>query len=321
MANRRVRIGKKGKAWVKWAVMAGVVLLLGVTCAASVGVGAWLLRTAEKYPAGQQEPVLPEVPKQEILPVSVPSIKAHAYRIGDRYSSYTYADITHLCAPLRGQDGALAFQSNVCEKAGWEENGSVDLAQNVDNLHHNGLYLSAYMTVSGFAEQDKAMRELRLSYEAALIAEAAGAGVDEIFLCGLEPTQANIAEVCAYLQRVKVLAGDCAIGVLISPDVLLAARYEAYTAAQLLRVCDFLVLDLRGLPLRAPEQTMQEQLTQEQLLTVQYVMENMQYDLIRYSPRLALDGTQTDALDYVISKGYQNWEIMESAEQTDSEGS
>ena len=129
-------------------------------------------------------------------------------------------------------------------------------------------------------------------------------------------TQANIAEVCAYLRRVKVLAGNCAIGVLIAPEVLLSARYDAYTAAQLLTVCDFLVLDLRGIPLDVADPA-----AEQQALTVRYILENMQYDLIRYSPRLALDGAQTDALDYVISKGYQNWVIMESAEQTESEGS
>ncbi|MBO5758106.1 MAG: hypothetical protein J6S28_10445 [Clostridia bacterium] len=316
MAKRRVRIGKKGKAWVKWAVMAGVVLLLGVTFAASVGVGTWLLRTAEKYPAEKEQQTVPEVPKEEIVPITVPRIKAHAYHVGDRYTSYLNAGIAQLCAPLRTADGALVFDSAVCERAGWEPNGSADLAANVENLHHNNLYLTAYLPISGFAEQDAAMQELTLSYEAALIAEAAAAGVDEVFLCGLAPTQANIARVCEYVRRVKVLAGDCAIGVLITPEVLLSARYEAYTAAQLLTVCDYLVLDLRGIPLDAFEPE-----AEQQTLTVRYIMESMQYDLIRYSPRLALDGTQTDALDYVISKGYQNWVIMESAEQTDSEGS
>ncbi len=308
MAKRRVRIGKKRDAWVKWGIAIGIAVLLGATFVASVGVGNWLLRTAEKYPAGEEQQTLPEVPTEQIIQVKVPHMKAHAYRIGDRYSNYVYAEISQLCAPLRTQDGALAFDAAVCERAGWEQNGSVDLAANVNNLHHNNLYLCAYMSISGFAEQDAAMRELTLSYEAALISEAAAAGVDEIFMCGLAPTQANIAEVGAYLRRVKVLAGDCAIGVLITPEVLLASRYDAYTAAQLLSVCDFLVLDLRGLPLDAIGQ---EQDQEQQMLTVKYIMENMQYDLTRYAPRLALDGEQTDALDYVIAKGYNNWLIME----------
>ena len=112
----------------------------------------------------------------------------------------------------------------------------------------------------------------------------------------------------------KSLAGDCAIGVLIHPEVLLASRYDAYTAAQLLTVCDFLVLDLRGLSMDVTEPA-----SEQQALTVRYVMENMQYDLTRYSPRIALDGDQTDALDYVIAKGYGNWVIMESTEQAEIE--
>ena len=314
MAKKRVRIGKKRDAWVKWGIAIGIVLLLGATFAASVGVGSWLLRTAEKYPAKQEQSTAPEVPKEEIVPLTVPRIKAHAYKIGDRYSSYLNAGIAQLCAPLRTKDGALAFRSAVCDRAGWEQDGKADLAQNVENLHHNNLYLSAYMPISGFAEQDAALQELMLSYEAALIAEAAASGVDEIFLCGLAPTQANIAEVCAYLLRVKSLAGDCAIGVLITPEVLLASRYDAYTAAQLLTVCDFLVLDLRGLSLDVTEPE-----AEQQTLTVRYVMENMQYDLTRYSPRIALDGGQTDALDYVIAKGYGNWVIMESVEPAEIE--
>ena len=323
MVKRRVRVGKKRNAWVKWAIAMGIVLLLGAVFAASVGVGNWLLRTAEKYSASESETSVPEVPEQEIIPVSVPRIKAYAYALGDRYSSFTYAGITHLCAPLRARDGSLVYASAVCDRAGLETGGSVNLAQNVENLHYNGLYLTAYVPIGGFAEQDAAMRELVLSYEAALIAEAAAAGVDEIFLCGLAPTQANITEIAAYLRRVKELAGDCAIGVLITPEVLLASRHDAYTAAQLLSVCDFLVLDMRGLPLRAAEH---ESGTAEQgtdavsgvagqnALTVEYVIQNMQYELIRYSPRLAFCGEQTDALDYVSEKNYGNWLIMGEAE-------
>ena len=40
-------------------------------------------------------------------------------------------------------------------------------------------------------------------------------------------------------------------------------------------------------------------------------MQNLQYDLTRYSPRLALNEAQTDDLDYIIAKGYGNWVIME----------
>ena len=37
----------------------------------------------------------------------------------------------------------------------------------------------------------------------------------------------------------------------------------------------------------------------------------MRYELTRYAPRLAFDGEQTDALDYVIEQNYGNWLIME----------
>lgn len=326
MAIKRVRVGKKRHAWVKWAVAAAIVLAVGVSFAASVGVGNWLLQTAEKYPAGEQE-TQTALPEQEILPVSVFPIKAHSYGFGNRYSSYVYAGITQLCAPLCGADGSPVYDSAVCERAGWETCGSVDLAENMLDLHQNGLYVSAYMPIDGFAEPDAALRELALSYEAALIAEAAAAGVDEIFLTGLAPTQANITAVLQYLRRIKSLAGNCAIGVLIEPEVLLAADYDVYTAAQLLQVCDFLVLDLRSLPLTATEpetetqgesETQLETETQTEQggtqLTVTTVLEQMQYDLQRYSPRLALDTTQTDALDLIIAKGYGNWVIMESTQ-------
>ena len=241
MAKRRVLAGKKKNTWVKWAVAAAILLLLGVTFAVSLGVGNWLLRTAEKYPAGEAE-TESTLPEQEILSVAVSPIKAHSYAFGNRYSSYLYAGITQLCAPLCAADGTPVYDSAVCERAGWEECGSVNLAKNVQELHQNGLYVCAYMPIDGFAEQDAALRELALSYEAALIAEAAAAGVDEIFLTGLAPAQANITEILQYLRRVKALAGNCAIGVLISPEVLLAAEYDVYTAAQLLQVCDFLAL-------------------------------------------------------------------------------
>lgn len=326
MAVKRVRMKNKHRAWVKWVVAIGIVAFLGATLAASVGIGNRLLKTAEQYPASvEQESVT--VPPEKIIPVRVPAIKAYAYSLGDRYSGYVYADITHLCAPLRDADGALVFSSRVCERAGWEQNGRVDLATNTWELHQSGLYLCAFMPISGFAEEDEAVRELVLSYEASLISEAADNGVDEIFLTGLDPTHANITEVAQYLRRVKSLcSSDCAIGVMITPEVLLAEQYEVYLAAQLMSVCDFLVLDLRGLPLsdaptaqegeetEAQSETLTEQESdtgEEQMLSVEYVMQNLQYDLTRYSPRLALSEQQTDALDYIIAKGYGNWVIIE----------
>ena len=107
MAVKRVRMKNKHRAWVKWVVAIGIVAFLGATLAASVGIGNRLLKTAEQYPASvEQESVT--VPPEKIIPVRVPAIKAYAYSLGDRYSGYVYADITHLCAPLRDADGALA---------------------------------------------------------------------------------------------------------------------------------------------------------------------------------------------------------------------
>ena len=325
MAVKRVRMKNKHRAWVKWVVALGVVTVLAATFAASVGIGNWLLDMAEQYPATPEQPTV-TVPPEQIFTVSVPQIKAYAYSLGDRYSGYVYADIAQLCAPLRDADGALTFTSRVCERAGWEQNGRVDLATNAWELHQSGLYLCTYIPISGFAEEDEAVRELVLSYEASLIAEAAESGVDEVFLTNLNPTKTNIAEVVQYLRRVKGLCStDCAIGVMITPEVLLAEQYDVYLAAQLMSVCDFLVLDLRGLPLYDTPNTQQEETeaqselqseqesgtSAEQVLSVEYVMQNLQYDLTRYSPRLALDEQQTDALDYIIAKGYGNWVIME----------
>lgn len=314
MATRRVRVGKRQHTWVKWVVALGVLAVLGLAFAASVGIGNWLLHTAEQYPANEQTPVQ-SLPEDEILPVRVPPIKAQAYRIGDRYSSYTYAGVAHLCAPLRASDGSLAYASDVCARVGWDANGSAELSANAWELHKSNLYLCAYIPIFGFAEEDVAQRELVLSYEASLIAEAAQSGVDEIFLTGIEPTQNNVSDIMHYIARLKSLAGNTAVGIMIKPNVLLATRYDVFVATQLLEVCDFLVVDLRDLPLRpavseesSEEQTEASLITQE--LTVAFIMESMQYELMRYSPRLALGSEQTDALDYVISKGYENWLIL-----------
>lgn len=322
MAVRRARVGKKKHAWVKWVVALGVVVFLGLVFAASVGVGNWMLTQAEQYPAGEEQQSV-QVPEQEIVAVGVSPIKASKYRLGARYYSYLNSGVRHLCAPLRDAQGVLAFSSEVCSHAGWDQNGSVNLETNAWELHQNGMYLCTYIEITGFAEENRAVSELVLSYEASLIAEAAASGVDEIFLTGISPTQANVTEIAQYVRRVKALAGDCAIGVMITPDVLLAAEYEVYMAAQLLSVCDFLVLDLREVPLKqAPEsetgaegeeatemQPLEE--TGKRKMTVTYLMEHMQYDLVRYFPRLALTEQQSDALDYIISKGYGNWVIIE----------
>ncbi|MBR5602047.1 MAG: hypothetical protein IKW24_05400 [Clostridia bacterium] len=328
MAVKHARVKRKSsRVWVKLAVALGVLAVLGLVFAASVGIGKLLLKQAEKYPAEQENEQI-TVPPQEIIPVRVPRIKAHSYTIGARYSSYVYSGITQVCAPLRDKDGNLNFDSRVCKQVGWNENGRVDLSVNAWELHENGLYLCTYIPITGFEVEDAVLSELTLSYEASLIAEAAESGVDEIFLTGLTPTQANIGQVAAYIERVKLLCGDdCAIGVLVTPELFLMAEYDVYLAAQLMRVCDFLVMDLRDLPteeiLTEPDgelPTGEEQTTEGEQgmparqITVTYVLENMQYDLQRYSPRLALTDAQTDALDLIMTKGYGNWLIMQTEE-------
>ncbi len=328
MAIKHARIKKKSRVWIRLAVVLGVAAMLGLVFVASVGVGKLLLNAAKQYPADQQQEQV-SVPEQEIVPVRVPRLKAHSYVIGARYSSYLYSGITQLCAPLRNADGSLNFQSRAAAEVGWDQNGKVDLTTNAWELHRDGLYLCTYIPITGFAIEDAVLRELTLSYEAALIAEAAQSGVDEIFLTGFVPTSANVSEVAAYLERVKLLCGEsCAVGILIDPEVFLAAEYDVYLAAMLRNSCDFLVMDLRNLPLdvmesptdsesgSAPGQT-EEQSTQEttgqapgRQLSVGYVLDQMQYDLTRYSPRLALTESQTDALDAITAKGYHNWLIM-----------
>lgn len=329
MAAKHARMKKRSRVWVKLGVVLGVLAVLGLVFAASVGIGKLLLRKAEQYPAeGEKEEVT--VPRQEIVPVNVPRLKAHAYVLGARYSGFVYSGIMQVCAPLRDADGSLNFDSRVCESVGWDQNGNVNLVTNAWELHESGMYLSTYMPVTGFDVKDPVLSELTLSYEASLIAEAAECGVDEVFLTGLAPTQSNIGQIVAYIERVKLLCGDgCAIGVLISPEVFLSAEYDVYLAAMLARSCDFLVMDLRGLSLAQPESSEQEsteppegqseQTTEQQnrQLTVTWVMENMQYDLQRYSPRLAVTDQQTDALDHITACGYHNWLIMEAGQATE----
>lgn len=322
MAVKHARVKRKnGRVWVKLAVALGVLAVLGLVFAASVGIGKLLLKQAEKYPAKQENEQV-TVPEQEILPVQVPRIKAHAYTLGAKYSSYVYSGITQVCAPLRTAGGDMNFKSRVCEQVGWNQNGKVNLTTNAWELHESGLYLTTYIPITGFAVEDAVLSELTLSYEAALIAEAAESGVDEVFLVGLAPTQANIGAITAYIERVKLLCGgDCAIGILVTPELFLLSEYDVYLAAQLMRVCDFLVMDLRDLPAQGivtetqdEQESTGEQETNAPMLTVAYVLENMQYDLQRYSPRLALTEAQTDALDLIMAKGYGNWLIMQEEE-------
>lgn len=338
MAAKHARMKKRSRVWARLGVVLGVALgvlaVLGAVFAASVGIGNFLLKKAEQFPAeGEREEIT--VPKQETVPLGAPSLKAHAYTLGARYSGFVYSGILQVCAPLRNADGSLNFDSRVCESVGWDQNGSVDLANNVRELHGSDVYLCTYIPITGFAVEDPVLSELTLSYEASLIAEAAECGVDEVFLTGLSPTQSNIEQIVAYVERVKLLCGaDCAVGVMIPPEVFLSAEYDVYLAAALARTCDFLVMDLRDLPLAdresdgqestAPSPTEPEQTTEQTTeqnagqnagqITVTFVIENMQYELQRYSPRLALTDLQTEALDLITARGYHNWLIMEADE-------
>lgn len=176
------------------------------------------------------------------------------------------------------------------------------LASHVATLKSKGLYVIGVFEVTSFNTADTATRTYRKGLEMTLLSLFASAGVNDILLTGL-PAGSDDADALAvaYLKEVKELwatmpVSSPALGVALSHGVFQSDVNQEdgspiyageLTPGRMLKVCDYLALDLRGEGVGTHD-----------------ILYGMQYAYVRYSLRLLMPLSETSLITTTSGRGF-----------------
>ena len=231
-----------------WLIILAIVAFLLLSVTVSVAVGLALGERAQEY-EDSLPPLDISVNDHYSGNKTVKRVDAQNFDLGYDASYYVSIGMEELSICLRDRDGFITYHSSVDVSFGNGGGmGSRDLSLEVGKIKEVGGYVCAYIYSSALSESDPYLREIKKSYELALVHEAAVSGVNDILLVGIEITEANIAEAEDFISRAASSAGKTNLGVLIDAEVFeknegLAKRVDA--------VCDYIAIDLRQIPSNA----------------------------------------------------------------------
>ena len=225
-----------------------VLLILGITLLVSiivtVIVGNLLkIRLDEeaylKLTNGNQAPQ-----KEEPLYKSpAPNVHAYAFVFGEDLEKLIGASAVSLS--LNTPAGELNYTSDVTSYFDLPLYRDTPLQSGIAELETAVSYISGVFYPQALNEQNEHLRYAKQMEECALLREFLENGGDEIVLCDLPFSTADNNNLFSYLRDVKRAAENESVGVAI-PWSLTQAENAWSFLGSLLKVCDFLVLDLRS---------------------------------------------------------------------------
>lgn len=240
-----------------------------------------------------------------VLPVSVPDVRVCAIDVGegvgflrDRYHG--------VVLPLRDGEGNLTFASRIADTAGTATDSLPDLSAELTRISRSEMYVVGTFAVTSLSETDPALSAYTRGLEMALLRELAQSGIHDILLTGLPAgNDAADALTVAYVEDVLALLSDMesrpAIGVCLPISAFEAedgsdgedeTDVPVYggrlTPGRILRVCDYLTMDLRGIDPIIVEQN----------------LPHLAYPYTRYALRLVLPKEAGELIDAAMSHGF-----------------
>ncbi len=267
--------------------------------------GSMLAKRSEEYRA-DKEAGRWELNAETAIPQSVPVPSVRAVEIipeGNVGDILIAGDHGGVMLPFFDDAGAVNYQSDVAPAAGLTVATEAPvLSEDVQRVSRRGLHVTLIVSLRYPEEADPAMRLYRRGLELALLREAAAAGMDDLLLLGL-PTgsESANADTVAFLGDLKeslcTLPSPPAIGVAIPPESFVGGVDEEgdpiYAGnpapARLLRVCDYLALDLQALHAEGASDLLQR----------------MQYAYVRYSLRVLVNRDEAEVSDTLLACGIQ----------------
>lgn len=221
----------------------------------AVILGAWLnsrvdKSTADTESADEQTAEIPESNKYDAYQrISTEPSRAELIA-RSAYSTDTNLDkaiekaksngTDTLCIELTNSDGMPRFTSQIYTDVLSASSGKADLTRFINKAGMSGISIKAQITLRSLSEEQSELRELRLSLELALIAEAYRAGVREILLTGIE--ELPRAEQYSLVCKIRENCPELAVGAALSLSAEQAN--DVITMSELDDIFDFIAIDL-----------------------------------------------------------------------------
>ena len=217
---------------------------------------------------------------------------------------------TALSVPLY-LDGTPQYSSPTAHALGRqaEHDSDVTLARLFAAILNENCRIAATFACDWQGQTDPALRRVARTYEAALVAEIATAGADEVLLTGLAVSEENRSEVALFLREIRESAPDAVIGVSL-PTALMLDDDRVETARTLLTWVDHLALDLSDYATHTVSVTDEDGTVTRQSTDLPQILDLLDPAIRRYRMRLILPVSMYEQLLTVEELGYTNWQII-----------
>lgn len=315
---KKSRVGKRLKNHTRLLfVLGGVLLMLILTVVWGLIWG----EQAQKSALARAEARLQEQALADAIPDWLPTHPApmQASYLG---KITTLADATAAAATLAEGgaaalsvplylDGTPQYDSPAARALGHqaEYTSDVTLSRLFAAILNENCRIAATFACSWQEEVDPALRRVRRTYEAALVAEIAAAGADEVLLTDLTVTEETLPQIAQFLREIRENYPEAVIGVSLTTATMLDdTRVE--TARTLLTWADHLALDLSDYDTHTVSVTAQDGTVTRESTDLPQILDLLDPAIRRYRMRLILPVSMYEHLLTVQELGYDNWQII-----------
>ncbi len=203
-----------------------------------------------------------------------PNVHAYAFVFGDDFNGLSGASAVSLS--LNTPAGEVNYTSDVTSYFDLPLYRDAPLETGMGDLKENVSYISGVFYPQALKEENEHLQYAKQMEECALLREFLESGGDEILLCDLPFEERDNNAIFSYIRAVKRAAENDSVGIAIPWE--LTQKEGAWSfLGSLLKVCDFLALDMRN--------------------TSDVALSDCAYYIEQYDMRLLFCATQAEYID------------------------
>ena len=221
-----------------------------------------------------------------------------------RLDALVSAGGTSASIPLNKNDGTLLYSSSIASKLGYTVTAdAASLTDASTAAKERGVYLSGIYQFDAFSVEDKLLRSVELSTEAAMIAEILNSGVDEVVLVisSLDPSHKD--ELIRFIDDIRSLTESGSVGITV-PSSILENENVSQIISDLDKGIDFLAMDLSEHGDISPAKYVDERINSDSLIYLHM------YKMRLLLPYSADEAVAAEIVTAAQSNGISNWQIF-----------
>lgn len=282
------------------------ILSVVVVTLSAIGIGAYLRNVAENYTSSDDYEFEGNVPTGG----SARAVSAPLYSYGDYVRGHINKGYTDFSMSL-GSASKPVVASDVAD-AYLGLSGEIKLDEYTSTIHKYDGRACVYFESEAFECEDENLRRIKKSYEISFLCEATDDGADDILILGIDVRDDNFEEIVSFIKELKTSTPDCSVGVAVNTAVIQLSKQGDYLAGGLLRVCDYIALDLRSLDFSDVDAD-DEQATKN---LAEYLSQ-FKYYISSYSMRLIFSDNNDEFFDEANNLGFLNVQVVKSNDEDD----